>query len=141
MHEPPLAPLASLPPIPPATFRRENEPVASGREKLGLIAGLALLALAVAVLFVKMNNEDEPMATPPPRGSAPVATPPLASTEPAVPEEAIMEDAPVLELDASAPKRPDAPPPRPAHRRTYPAAQPALMPRKAPPNPYAPAPK
>jgi serine/threonine-protein kinase len=111
------------PPIAPATFRQENTPASSGREKLGWIAALGLLVLALMVLVLKTPEKSAP--------------PPVASVPPVVSSVVIAEEPPPIEVepDASVPR--PAPVSRPVHKRTYPAAQPALMPRKAPPNPYA----
>jgi hypothetical protein len=133
-----------------------------------LVAALAFLLLALIFLAWKMQSGDEvvaPAAAPAAAAATAAATAtatatatlaapadatasasasaaPLASMEPApTASVAVVDEAPfdepVLELDASAPRVVS----RPVHKRTFPAAQPALMPRKAPPNPYAPAPK
>ena len=137
------------PPLALVAFRRNHVPGATTREKVGMVAALGLLVLALVGLCLKMRDDEGDARAAPvvPSGSAPplasesasasasAASPPNESVP--APAETVIEEntssrGADVAVDATVPREVS----RPAHRRVYPATPPALMPRKAPPNPY-----
>ena len=117
----------------PATFRQDDKPAATGREKLGLLGALVLLVFALLFLAMRMREGDGATPVVPTATGAASAAPSMS----AAPEEPsatpVTDETPAPEVDASTPKSSV----RPAHKRT----PPALGPRRPPPDPNASAPR